>query len=96
MKKYFFSKPALMNIHTTHHIYKIAVRKKWVWKFFFVRDFSSAAPILMDVANLRDGLDYQEEVPNDCSDESDGCASDEYYMINSDSEENMTKDSDDG
>ena len=52
--------------------------------------------VLMDVANLRDGLDYQEEVPNDCSDESDGCASDEYYMINSDSEENMTKDSDDG
>ena len=44
MKKYFFSKPALMNIHTTHHIYKIAVRKKFVWKFFFVRDFSSAAP----------------------------------------------------
>jgi hypothetical protein len=44
MKKYFFSKPALMNIHTTHDIYKIAVRKKFVWKYFFVRDFSSAAP----------------------------------------------------
>jgi hypothetical protein len=26
--KIFFSKPALMNIHTTHRIYKIAVRKK--------------------------------------------------------------------
>jgi len=25
-----------MNIHTTHHIYKIALRKKWFWKYFFL------------------------------------------------------------
>ena len=34
-----------MNIHTTHHIYKIALRKIWFWKYFFLSDFSSAAPI---------------------------------------------------
>ena len=41
MTKYSFSKSVLMNIHTTHHIYKIALRKKWFW-IFFLRDFSSA------------------------------------------------------
>ncbi len=30
MTKYFFSKSLLINIHTTHHIYKIAVRRKCV------------------------------------------------------------------
>ena len=51
--------------------------------------------ILMDAASLHDGLDYKEEVPDDCSDESDGCASNEDYMTNSDSGENKTDDSDD-
>ena len=44
MTKYIFSKSLLMNIHTTYHIYKIAVRRKCVWKYFFLREFSSAAP----------------------------------------------------
>ncbi len=34
----FFSKSLLMNIHTTHHIYKIAVRRKCVWKIFFLEN----------------------------------------------------------
>ena len=34
-----------MNIHTTYHMYKIAVRRKCVCKYFFLREFSSAAPI---------------------------------------------------
>jgi hypothetical protein len=42
--KIFFSKSLLMNIHMTDHIYKIAVRRKCVWKYFFLREFSSAAP----------------------------------------------------
>ena len=39
-----FSKTLLMNIHWTHHIYKIALRRKCVWKHFFLIEFSSAAP----------------------------------------------------
>ena len=33
-----------MRFHTTHHIYKFALRKKSVWKYFFPREISSAAP----------------------------------------------------
>ncbi len=33
-----------MRFHTTHHIYKFAVRKKGVWKDFFLREISNAAP----------------------------------------------------
>ena len=51
--------------------------------------------ILMDAASLRDGLDYEEEVPDDCSDESDSLDPNEDYMTNSDSEENTIDDSDD-
>jgi hypothetical protein len=43
---------------------------------------------------LRDGLDYEEEVPDDCSDESDSHTSNEDYMTYSDSEENIIDDSD--
>ncbi len=50
--------------------------------------------VLMDAASLRDGLDYKEEVPDDSSDESEGCAFDKDYMTNSDSGENITDDSD--
>jgi hypothetical protein len=44
MTKYFFSKSVLMNIHTTHHIYKIALKKNGFENNFFLRDFSSSAP----------------------------------------------------
>ena len=50
--------------------------------------------ILMDAASLRDGLDYEEEVPDDCSDESDSLEPNEEYMTDSDSEENKIDDSD--
>ncbi len=50
--------------------------------------------ILMDAASLRDGLDYKEEVPDDCSDESDSLNPNEDYMTDSDSEENIIDDSD--
>jgi hypothetical protein len=48
--------------------------------------------ILMDSASLCDGLDYEEEVPDDCSDESDSHTSNEDYMTDSDSEENIIDD----
>ena len=48
----------------------------------------------MDAASLRDGLDYKEEVPDDCSDESDSLNPNEDYMTDSDSEENIIDDSD--
>ena len=38
MTNFFFSKSPLMNIHTTDHIYKIAVRKKCFWFFFYLEN----------------------------------------------------------
>ncbi len=43
MTKDCFSKSLLMNIHKTHYIYKIAVRRKCGWKKI-LREFSSAVP----------------------------------------------------
>ena len=51
--------------------------------------------MLMDAASLRDGLDYEEEVPDGSSDESDSLDPNEDYMTDSDSEENIIDDSDD-
>ncbi len=41
---FFLSKSLLTNIHTTHHIYKVAVRRKCVWKYYFLREFPTVAP----------------------------------------------------
>ena len=35
---------SLMSIHITHHTYNIALTKKTIWKHFFLKKFSSAAP----------------------------------------------------
>ncbi len=48
--------------------------------------------ILMDVASLCDRLDYEEEVLSDCSDDSDGNASDGGDMTNSHSDQNISED----
>ncbi len=39
-----------MNIHRTHHIYNIVLPRKCFWKYFFLRELSSAAPILDNAA----------------------------------------------
>jgi hypothetical protein len=57
INKYFFSKPALMNIHTTHHIYKIAVRKNG-FENIFLLEISPVQPLPLYLCSAKDSRSH--------------------------------------